>query len=67
MPREISPAPGNRRPWVTFIAEFAALYGVIAVVMLLGGTSAETAWGTSAAVLIGPALGMGIARYRKRQ
>ncbi|MFI1470550.1 hypothetical protein [Streptomyces wuyuanensis] len=53
------------RSWLTFFAAFAALYLVIAVILMLGGISAAQAWGTPAAILVVPALGMGVVRYRK--
>lgn len=55
----------GRSPWLTFVGGFLFLYLVIAVVLMLGGVGAGQAWGTPAAVLIGPALGMGVVRYRK--
>lgn len=52
-------------PWTGFLPGFALLYVLIAVVLLLGGAPAGRAWGTPAAVLIGPALGVGAVRYRR--
>lgn len=55
----------DRRPWTTFLAAFAFLYLTIAMVFLLGGAGAAEAWGTPAAILLGPALGVAVVRYRK--
>jgi len=52
-------------PWVSFFLGFAFLYVLIAVVLLLGGGSVGQALGTPAAVLIGPAMGVAVVRYRK--
>ncbi|MFB7928357.1 MULTISPECIES: hypothetical protein [Streptomyces] len=52
-------------PWVSFVLAFVALYAVIAVVMFLSGSGAAQALGTPAAILIGPAVGIGVVRYRK--
>ncbi|MGW8992943.1 hypothetical protein ACWGRF_23850 [Streptomyces zhihengii] len=61
-----APAP-DRNPWVPFVGGFVFLYLVIAVVIMLGGAGAGQAWGTPAAVLIGPALGMGVVRHRTKR
>ncbi|WP_143688606.1 hypothetical protein [Streptomyces barkulensis] len=52
-------------PWGGFLLALGSLYLLIAVVLLLGGASAGQAWGTPAAVLVGPALGVGVVRYRR--
>ncbi|MFJ5812126.1 hypothetical protein OG906_34985 (plasmid) [Streptomyces sp. NBC_01426] len=52
-------------PWRNFVLAFGGLYAVMAAVMLLTGAAPAAALGTPAAVLLGPAIGMGIVRHRK--
>ncbi|MFD3548289.1 hypothetical protein ACFWUW_22260 [Streptomyces sp. NPDC058655] len=52
-------------PWRNFVLAFGGLYAVMAAVMLLTGAAPAAAFGTPAAVLLGPAIGMGIVRHRK--
>jgi hypothetical protein len=54
-------------PWGGLLLAFGSLYLLIAVVLLLGGAPAGQAWGTPAAVLVGPALGVGAVRYRRKR
>ncbi|MCG3041398.1 hypothetical protein ACLIYM_26790 [Streptomyces fenghuangensis] len=54
-------------PWGGFLLAPGSLYLLIAVVLLLGGAPAGQAWGTPAAVLVGPALGVGVVRYRGKR
>ncbi len=55
----------NDRPWMNYFLGIGFVYVLIAVIMMITGSSVAQAWGAPAAVLIGPAIGIAVVRHRK--